>query len=94
MNSKLTLNLLNKGLKVNTGLTSVYKRNFGLISEYNDRKNKKLTKAYLVDEKPQYFITSARPGNFGEHLDFKVNLDNWFDENRVWNEHEMDIKRT
>ena len=36
----------------------------------------------LVEDKPQFFVTSARPGNFGDHVDFKVQLDNWFDENR------------
>ena len=39
-------------------------------------------------------MTSARAGNFGDHIDFKANLDNWFDENRVHNEHETDIRRT
>ena len=61
---------------------AVPKRNFGIMSEYNDRLNKKLVKNHLVEDKPQYFVTSARPGNFGDHLDFKVQLDNWFDENR------------
>lgn len=50
-----------------------------------------------------FFNTSARPGNFGEHLDYKPQIDNWFDENRyvfiistvrVHNEHETDIRRT
>jgi hypothetical protein len=36
----------------------------------------------LVPDKPQFFVTSARPGNFGDHIDVKVNIDNWFDENR------------
>lgn len=75
---------------------------FGLMSEYGDRVNKKLYKGVLVNEKPQFFTTSARPGNFGDHLDFKINIDNWFDENRyisfskirLHNEHETDIKRT
>lgn len=58
------------------------KLNFGVISEYNERLNKKLNKTHLVLEKPTFFTTSSRPGNFGEHIDFKANLDNWFDENR------------
>lgn len=49
---------------------------------------------HLINEKPVFFTTSARPGNFGDHIDFKLNLDNWFDENRVHNEHETDIRRT
>lgn len=60
------------------------KKPFGLINEYNDRLNKKLSGTHLIDEKPNFFVTSARPGNFGDHLDFKVNIDNWFDENRCF----------
>ena len=40
---------------------------------------------HLIDEKPNFFVTSSRPGNFGDHIDFKVNIDNWFDENRYFN---------
>jgi len=39
---------------------------------------------HLIDEKPNFFVTSSRPGNFGDHIDFKVNIDNWFDENRYF----------
>jgi len=39
-------------------------------------------------------VTNARPGNFGSHIDMKMNVDNWFDENRAHNEHETDIRRT
>ena len=47
-----------------------------------------------MPEKQHFFVTSARAGNFGDHIDFKANIDNWFDENRVHNEHETDIRRT
>lgn len=47
-----------------------------------------------MPEKAQFFTTTARPGNFGDHIDFKATIDNWFDENRVYNEHETDIRRT
>lgn len=36
----------------------------------------------MVPDKPQFFVTSSRPGNFGDHIDLKVNIDNWFEENR------------
>ena len=49
---------------------------------------------HLMPEKAQFFTTSARPGNFREHIDFTATIDNWFDENRVYNEHETDIRRT
>jgi len=70
------------------------KKSFGILSEYNNRLDKKLSGTHQVADKPQFFVTSARPGNFGDHLDFKVNIDNWFEENRVHNEHETDIRRT
>ena len=60
---------------------------FGLISEYNRRANIKLNGTHLMPEKAQFFTTSSRPGNFGDHIDFKTQIDNWFDENRVHNEH-------
>lgn len=41
---------------------------------------------HSVPDKAQFFVTSARPGNFGDHIDFKSTIDNWFDENRVYNE--------
>jgi hypothetical protein len=52
MNSKFALNLLNKHLTTKNLLINSVKRNFGIVSEYNDRKNKKLTNGYLVDAKP------------------------------------------
>lgn len=58
-------------------------RSFGLISEYNDRASKKFQGSHLCPEVPKFFTTPSRPGNFGEHLDMKVNIDNWFDENRL-----------
>eukprot|EP01015_Nassula_variabilis_P034481 TRINITY_DN84_c0_g1_i11.p1 TRINITY_DN84_c0_g1~~TRINITY_DN84_c0_g1_i11.p1 ORF type:complete len:221 (-),score=58.36 TRINITY_DN84_c0_g1_i11:62-724(-) len=79
---------------VKAGIVAKNARCFGILSEYNERRNKKLYKGFLVDEKPQFFLTNSRPANFGDHIDFKANLDNWFDENRAWNEHETDIKRT
>lgn len=41
-----------------------------------------MTGTHSIPERQHFFVTSARPGNFGEHLDFKVNIDNWFEENR------------
>ena len=40
-------------------------------------------------------MTSSRPSNFGDPLDTKTKVDNWFDENRLWNEENRDyeIKR-
>jgi len=94
--------MLNKGLlhffknkNAVTNMTSKTFNSFGILSEYNERANKKnLHKGHLVSEKPQFWVTSSRPGNFGDHIDFKTNIDNWFDENRVHNEHETDIRRT
>lgn len=60
---------------------------FGLISEYNARSKKNFDGTHLMPEKAQFFTTSSRPGNFGDHIDFTATIDNWFDENRVYNEH-------
>jgi hypothetical protein len=70
-------------------------RNFGIIQEYNERKNKKLINNLLCTERPTYCVTSSRPSNFGDPLDTKTKADNWFDENRLWNEENRDyeIKR-
>ncbi len=48
-----------------------------------------------VNEEPKFWVTSSRPSNFGDHLDAKTKVDNWFDDNRVWNEESKDyeIKR-
>jgi hypothetical protein len=54
-------------------------QSFGLISEYNERSNKKLNGTHSVPDKQNFFVTSTRPGNFGDHIDFKVQIDNWFD---------------
>lgn len=65
-----------------------------MITEYNERANKKLNNFHEIPDKPMFFTTTSRAGNFGDHIDMKVSIDNWFDANRVHNEHETDIKRT
>jgi hypothetical protein len=52
------------------------------MQEYNDRKNKKLTNNVLCTDRPMYWVTSSRPSNFGDPLEAKTKVDNWFDENR------------
>lgn len=49
----------------------------------------------LINDRPMYWVTSSRPSNFGDPLDTKTKADNWFDENRSWNEENRDyeIKR-
>lgn len=75
-------------------LIQAQQRHFGLMSEYSERLSKKTVKNHFVPETSEFFVTNARPGNFGDHVDFKMNVDNWFDENRLHNEHETDIRRT
>ncbi len=65
-------------------------RSFGLIQEYNERKNKKLINNFHLNEEPKFWVTSSRPSNFGDHLDVKTKADNWFDDNRLWNEENKD----
>jgi len=57
-------------------------RSFGIIQEYNERKNKKLINNILCTEEPKFWVTSSRPSNFGDPVDTKTKVDNWFDENR------------
>ena len=49
-----------------------------------------------MNDKPVFWVTSSRPSNFGDPLDTATKHDNWFDENRLWNEENRDyeIKRT
>jgi len=61
-------------------------RDFGIVQEYAERKNKKLINNLLCTDRPTYWVTSSRPSNFGDPLDTKTKVDNWFDENRLWNE--------
>ena len=65
------------------------------MQEYNDRKNKKLINNMACTDRNMFWITSSRPSNFGDPLDAKTKADNWFDENRLWNEEnrDYDIKR-
>ena len=67
-------------------------RNFGIMQEYNERRNKKLINNFLLNDRPMYWVTSSRPSNFGDPLDAKTKADNWFDENRVWNEENRDYE--
>jgi hypothetical protein len=77
-------------------LTSAFRRvaarNFGIVQEYNERKNKKLINNMHLTEEPKFWVTSSRPSNFGDHLDVKTKADNWFDDNRVWNEESKDYE--
>ena len=52
------------------------------MQEYNERKNKKLTNNLLTTDRNMFWVTSSRPSNFGDPLDVKTKVDNWFDENR------------
>merc|ERR1719195_324497 len=73
-------------------LPMVASRNFGIMQDYNERRNKKLTNNFLLTDRPMYWVTSSRPSNFGDPLDQKTKADNWFDENRVWNEENRDYE--
>jgi ubiquinol-cytochrome c reductase iron-sulfur subunit len=83
------------GKPLSSQLPGIPRRNFGLLQEYNERKNKKLINNLQVTDRPMFWVTSARPSNFGDPLDTKTKADNWFDENRLWNEENRDyeIKR-
>jgi ubiquinol-cytochrome c reductase iron-sulfur subunit len=45
------------------------------------------------EEGAPLFETATKPGNFLDRTDFKLKLDNWFDEAREFNENEGEIKK-
>ena len=47
-------------------------RNFGIMQEYNERKNRKLTNNVLCTDRNMFWVTSSRPSNFGDPLDVKM----------------------
>lgn len=75
-------------------LRKLPKRTFGLWRDFKERSNQEFSGTHKINETPKFFTTPVRPGNFGEHLDLKLQVDNWFDENRLHNEENVDIRRT
>ena len=78
--------------KIAMPIAGTQSRSFGIVQEYTERKNKKLINNLLCTERPTYWVTSSRPSNFGDPLDAKTKADNWFDENRLWNEENRDYE--
>lgn len=74
-------------------LTRTTRRAFGLARDYRDRLQTKLSGTHQVPTTHSFFTTPTRPSNFGDHLDMKVNIDNWFEENRVHNEENVETRR-
>jgi len=70
------------------------RRSFGIAQDYKNRHDEKLTGTHKVPNAAQFFTTPTRPSNFGDHIDMKVNIDNWFEENRVHNEADVDVRKT
>jgi len=74
-------------------LTRNTRRTFGFAYDYKDRLQQKLTGTHKISPTYQFFTTPTRPSNFGDHIDFKVNLDNWFEDNRMHNEEHVEARR-
>jgi len=91
-NTSLLFGLSAAQRTANRSLSMVATKNFGILQDYNERRNKKLTNGFLLNDRPMYWVTSSRPSNFGDPLDAKTKADNWFDENRVWNEENRDYE--
>lgn len=71
------------------------RKNFGILQEYRSRITEKLLGTHKVDAIPRFWVTPTRPSNFGDHVDLKVNIDNWFEDNRLHNESSgTDVRRT
>lgn len=67
---------------------------FGIASDYKTWVEEKITGTHKIPATATFFTTSTRPSNFGEHIDMKVNIDNWFDENRIHNEEAVEVRKT
>jgi ubiquinol-cytochrome c reductase iron-sulfur subunit len=75
-------------------LTRISRRSFGWGQDYKSRLEAKMTGTHQIMPTHQFFTTPTRPSNFGEQLDLKAQLDNWFDENRIHNEENPETRRT
>ena len=69
-------------------------RGFGVAYDYKTRLEEKLTGTHKISPTHTFFTTPTRPSNFGDHIDMKVQVDNWFEENRLHNEENADVRRT
>jgi len=90
MLSKTLGSYISKTVKANPLALS---RHFSIASSYAERANKKLQGTHSIPEVQKYHVTATRPSNFGDHIDFKINVDNFFDESRVHNEEDIDTRR-
>ena len=70
------------------------KRSFGILRDFHERSNIEFQGTHKVNQTQLFFTTPTRPGNFGEHIDVKAQVDNWFDENRIHNEEDTDVRKT
>ncbi len=62
------------------------------LDEMNDRRKQPLINKLKSTPGPQYWATAARPANFGDHVQMPTKPDNWFDDNRIWNEEDDDYR--
>lgn len=53
-----------------------------------------MTGTHDMPDHQKYYLTPQRPGNFGEVVDFKANIDDFFETNRVHNEQDTKNMRT
>lgn len=75
-------------------LSRSVRRSFGWAQDYKERVEQKLVGTHKVMQTHQFFTTPTRPSNFGEQLDMKIQVDNWFEDNRIHNEENPDTRRT
>ena len=70
------------------------KRSFGILRDFHERSALEFQGTHKVNQTQLFFTTPTRPGNFGDHIDVKAQVDNWFDENRIHNEEDTDVRKT
>ena len=75
-------------------IKNIPRRSFGIIRDFRERTKIEMPGTHKVQTSHKFFTTPVRPSNFGDHLDEKMQVDNWFDDNRIHNEEDTSVRKT
>jgi len=70
-------------------------RFFGIMNEINKRASLPTVKGCSISEEaPAVTVTTSRPwSSFAEPVEFQFRVDNWYEETRLFNEHDSDMRQ-